>query len=690
MLNKLLLASLPLLSNALSFPMEDSLSSQKFNIIYVPTLNENLDSIKDANGNGTIFSLGNDMKCFIPNETKLSLLQRINNNATAWKQLLSTSLGQGLDIIDSQLDKKCIKQGNGFWKYQLCYGEDFLQYHDSPTDKNFVNKLGSYLGDPDAPDQTEITLLFDNEIGYYISEFLEPGDVCDLTGKRREVEVQYVCGLNKESPTIQWVKEIGTCLYEARVMVPDLCQLELFAKNEDKLAATEIVCERSVPEGRKNGIIDIISDFDPVFLNNEIFLLKPNDKHNEILLLYTGDFKSNIQIETVLFDIFGKAFNKIINAKLLKGPNNEEISLNDSFEWYAPVINSNTDYLFTFYLKMLPGGKAELFLKPEENEAPHFNNNFLSFTSNGLDSSLSDNKNAAKEQLKKKKSGLTLQNENGDIISVEKVADPMDQNMFVVNVVDDDGEPVPMNDKVRDELLKTLFDTQTFQDMIEQIGDEDKDDGEKIQFLHHKLEEEKPVETALQRKHEDAHKKETVNKNNLVRNIHVEDAQRDMDNQEIKEDSNSEERLYGKGEESIENFAVVDDNENTNVEQDVASVTHTHDEIGTPIKPDSPTSNVQDEKEFEDPLLTLHNYKPQQEEVEQINDRQDFDNEPLPVENVTIKENESLKSDEHIVETVTSNDSPIYISNDGSEVSSKLSKETSVAVHQTEAIHDEL
>lgn len=620
MLDKFIIACLPLLSNALSFPMEDALSSQKFNIIYVPSLNDNLNEIKETNGNGTIFSLGDDMKCFIPNETKLSLLQRINNNATAWKQLLSTSLGQGIDIIDSQLDHKCINQGKGFWKYQLCYGEDFVQYHDTPRDKDFVNKLGTYLTTPDSLDQSEVTLIFDNEIGYYISEFLAPGDVCDLTGKRREVEIQYVCGLNKESPTIQWVKEIGTCLYEARVMVPDLCQLELFAKNEDKLSATKIVCERSNKDLKKNGIIDIVSDFDPVFLNNEIFLLKPNAKYQEILLLYTGEYKDQSQMETILFDKFGQAFNKVINAKLLKGPTNEIITIKDSFQWYAPVIDTNANYLFTFYLKMLPDGKAELFLKPERNTAPHYNNNFISFDSNGLDNGHEDMKNSDKKDEKKQQMGLTLKNGNGETISVEKVANPMDQEVFMINIIDDNGEPIPMNEQVRSDLLKNLFETQNFQDMVENIRADIEDGGDRIQFLHPSVESPESDNIDDRKQPEVGSKKNKVDSDNLVRNVHVEDNEEELNNGGKKINSNSEDTTVEQDGEPEGFIDLVDGDIKT-----TSDVIEPHSESDTVNRV---TIKAKNEKDMEKILGRLKNGEP----LEDINENTSF--EAIPSETI--------------------------------------------------------
>ena len=488
-----LLIYLPFSSYGLSTPLEDPLSSQKFNIIYVPSINETLDSLVQSHGNGTLLRLGEDMKCFIPNETKMSFLQQINNNITIWNQLLQDSLSEGLNIIDSTMHSKCLSQGNGFWKYQLCYDSDFLQYHNSPSDTEFVNKLGSYLG---ISNSSEVTLIFDNEIGYYISEFLEPGDVCDLTGKTREVEVQYVCGLNKDYPALQWVKEVGTCIYEARVMVPGLCSLELFAKNEDKLSATQIVCERSVDKNNDNvshpyniegGIVDIVTDFDPSFLNNEIFLLNPVDINQSLIyLLYTGEITNDDVTDSTLFNKFGNAFNAMIGGKLLKGPNNEIITLDDMLEWWAPVINSDGELLFTVNVKMLSRGKAELHLTSKKDiHLLTKTTNFINFSAQGENekniveqnlppqAKIEENRANKETKLDFKIDGnkvtLYLKNSKGEVVSVQSIQEAEDHFIFLFDILDENGKPIPMSHEATDELLVDLFEIYDMASIIEQL-----------------------------------------------------------------------------------------------------------------------------------------------------------------------------------------------------------------------------
>ena len=495
-----LLIHLPFLSCAFSISLEDPLSSPKFNIIYESSVNDTLDSLTQSYGNGTFLTLGDDMKCFIPTETKMSLLQKINNNITMWNKLLEDSLNEGLDILDSTLHSKCLFQGSGFWKYRFCYGGDLLQYHNSPTDTEFVNKLGSYLGTNNAG---EVTLIFDNEIGYYISESLEPGDVCDLTGKKREVKIQYVCGLNKDSPTLQWVREISTCLYEARIMVPGLCSLELLANNEDKLSATQIVCQKSDDQTSKNtsnpyniegGIVNIIANFDPTFLNNGIFLLTPVNKIQKLVyLLYTGEMTDGDIMKSALFEKFGTAFNAMIGGKLLKGPNNEIITLHDMIEWWAPVIDSNGQLLFTVNLKMLSEGNAELYLtKKKDQQLPVKTTNFITFNPQDENekhmkkhhpqsqASVEDNMvvNEAKLDIKVEgnKATLLLKDSKGDIVSVQRVQESDGQFVLLFHILDDNGEPIPLNNVATDELIMDLFENYDMESIIEQLKTSDKVD----------------------------------------------------------------------------------------------------------------------------------------------------------------------------------------------------------------------
>jgi len=80
----------------------------------------------------------------------------------------------------------------------------------------------------------------------YLSERLGHGTVCDLTGRPREIEVQYHCATGGVD-RIAWIREVTTCRYLMVVHTPRLCGDVAF-KAEGKGEAREIVC-REVREG---------------------------------------------------------------------------------------------------------------------------------------------------------------------------------------------------------------------------------------------------------------------------------------------------------------------------------------------------------------------------------------------------------------------------------------------------------
>lgn len=141
-------------------------------------------------------------------------------------------------LTDEQLIKEflsgsyCLHGGVGWWKYEFCYGKHVHQYHeDKEQGKNIVivgtwnaeehidwakkNVARSYQLKEDGVQKVKL-----------VSHFYGHGDVCDLTGKPRQVTVKLKCK-ESESPhaVTVYMLEPQTCQYVLGVESPVICRV---------------------------------------------------------------------------------------------------------------------------------------------------------------------------------------------------------------------------------------------------------------------------------------------------------------------------------------------------------------------------------------------------------------------------------------------------------------------------------
>ncbi|XP_055745911.1 endoplasmic reticulum lectin 1-like isoform X2 [Salvelinus fontinalis] len=141
-------------------------------------------------------------------------------------------------LTDEQLIKEflsgsyCLHGGVGWWKYEFCYGKHVHQYHeDKEQGKNMVvvgswnteehlewaqkNVARSYQLKNDGVQKVKL-----------VSHFYGHGDMCDMTGKPRQVIVKLKCK-ESESPhaVTVYMLEPQTCQYVLGVESPVICQI---------------------------------------------------------------------------------------------------------------------------------------------------------------------------------------------------------------------------------------------------------------------------------------------------------------------------------------------------------------------------------------------------------------------------------------------------------------------------------
>lgn len=158
---------------------------------------------------------------------------------------LSRATAKGWELM-SGLDGTCMYFTSGWWSYSFCYGKAVVQYHALPgrpgeapvRDENSLEYvLGrshnlrtprDRAGDPQHDDQTTSLTPPNSQLqtkgeSRYLSQRLEDGTICDLTGRPRTVEIQYHCSPGATADRIGWIKEVTTCTYLMVVYTPRLC-----------------------------------------------------------------------------------------------------------------------------------------------------------------------------------------------------------------------------------------------------------------------------------------------------------------------------------------------------------------------------------------------------------------------------------------------------------------------------------
>jgi protein OS-9 len=158
----------------------------------------------------------------------------------------SRASAKGWELM-SVLDGHCMYFTAGWWSYSFCYGKNVVQFHalastrpgEPPTrdQKSQEYILGRVQkpppsqspadnADPDAqtkslvPPNAQLQVKGDQR---YLSQRLEDGTVCDLTGRPRTIEIQYHCSPGSTADRIGWIKEVTTCTYLMVVYTPRLC-----------------------------------------------------------------------------------------------------------------------------------------------------------------------------------------------------------------------------------------------------------------------------------------------------------------------------------------------------------------------------------------------------------------------------------------------------------------------------------
>lgn len=184
----------------------------------------------------------------------------------------SRATAHGWNLL-SELDEKCLYFGSGWWTYSFCNNREIVQYHALPAapsadkppkrdPRTAAFTLGREPAIPaqhrqranvdsletgEAPKPLPAELQTTGDQQRYLVQKLERGDVCDLTGRERTIEVQYQCKLGLPHDKIGYIKEVTICAYLMVIYTPRLCNDVAFLPREEP-RANPINCQLVVQD----------------------------------------------------------------------------------------------------------------------------------------------------------------------------------------------------------------------------------------------------------------------------------------------------------------------------------------------------------------------------------------------------------------------------------------------------------
>ncbi|XP_012271255.1 endoplasmic reticulum lectin 1 isoform X2 [Orussus abietinus] len=137
--------------------------------------------------------------------------------------------------------KNCLYGGNGWWKYEFCYGRFVAQYHvERDGSKTVVNlgrfNLKKHLEWIEAHPKKRPKSLAQRK---QLSHFYSGGSECDKTGKLRQTEVKLKCvepQTTSPASVSLFLLEPKTCEYILGVESPLICDILEFADDNGLLS----------------------------------------------------------------------------------------------------------------------------------------------------------------------------------------------------------------------------------------------------------------------------------------------------------------------------------------------------------------------------------------------------------------------------------------------------------------------
>jgi len=204
---------------------------------------------------------GRPYLCTIPHvERQVQNTTETKPSEAEQEKELVRATNRGRELLQDMSGKPCLFYTTGWWSYSFCYNSEVKQFHSLPPGQNGA-PIWPPTEDPTTPtyilgriDQGvqhwksgddeakhEVVELQRKAETSYLVQRLENGTPCDLTGKDRNIEIQFHCN-PQTTDRIGWIKETATCAYLMVIYTPRLCNDIAFLPPKES-TAHPITCQ---------------------------------------------------------------------------------------------------------------------------------------------------------------------------------------------------------------------------------------------------------------------------------------------------------------------------------------------------------------------------------------------------------------------------------------------------------------
>ncbi|KAI9282299.1 hypothetical protein BY458DRAFT_428918 [Sporodiniella umbellata] len=165
---------------------------------------------------------GQPFSCHIPANVPEEVPMELNSEP----QDVKRTIEQGFELL-KPLSNSCLqfyKAGDQYWSFEYCHQQYIRQFHiekvtDGKTERKKetnTNTLGLY-----SPESKAILKQVGDQRS--LVQRWPSGSLCDITGKPREVEVQYQCDYQGHD-RVSYFTEVSSCRYHIIISTPRLCE----------------------------------------------------------------------------------------------------------------------------------------------------------------------------------------------------------------------------------------------------------------------------------------------------------------------------------------------------------------------------------------------------------------------------------------------------------------------------------
>lgn len=402
-------------------------------------------SITDNGTYHLMKSKDTDYICHIPQFTPAQ-----SDQPTIDDQNRQQKIQEAYQKIKGSLSGKCLFQRSGYWSYAFCLDQELSQFNGNF--QQFLEKKVSkfILGKIKKSDSHDRYTLNKEGDLWYLRYNLEGGTVCDLTGRSRSAEIQFICDPGQDTAALKWVKEYKSCQYQAQVSVPELCADDLLGRDKEE-KIHEVECKKVV-----NTDIDVVdkqdyikssfnnhpdkitlADYNLVTSWSGIFIAIPKSKEGTTIFIYNTD-----ELDDNFFNNIAKTFFTALSRDKvpLQSKAAHVLGTNGEFSYDSYVYGRSGRYLTTVEIKKRNNGEVVLY---DRSELSHLETNFRDIRTAEEISAANEKLKEQLESQKKEETEASIEIEThieqaqpSEVIKVESQEKPTE----VTPLVEEHGE----------------------------------------------------------------------------------------------------------------------------------------------------------------------------------------------------------------------------------------------------------